>query len=221
MYRLIFATSVGLVAFPGISFATTLSGDIVGIEKPASVLPGAQEHELAQIFIEAVDVVLTRDVAVDILPVAGTYTFGSVLPGGMIDAGTTINSYFIHQDTIGANPADRVSSTFSVTFDEPILGVILLGDFEFAFGTALDDSDFLGEPGTAYIKNSAGLTRGTLEGAGDVITLSSDGFTLSGVITTQADLLDQIRIITFPIPTPGSFALLTMAGLSFTHRKRK
>lgn len=108
-------------------------------------------------------------------------------PSTTIASGTTINSYFIH---LGKGGSSGLSGT--VTFDEPILGVIKVN-------SKLDATDFLlGLPGTTYqVGNFRGLENN------DSISFD-DEFTINFTLNTPSHA-DQIRVIT---ETVGAVTLL-------------
>ena len=123
-----------------------------------------------------------------------------------------------------AGECDMIASGFSITFDQPILGLIVGGDWADAslFRTTLDDSDFLGA-NASYTKNSDLRRRGSLEGSSaEFLTISADGYTLTGALHATGVHVDNVRIITESaiIPTPGATALLGLAGLLMYRRRR-
>ena len=116
---------------------------------------------------------------------------------------------------------------FSITFEQPILGLMLGGDWGNAtlYRTTLDDSDFLAGPGVEHAKNRATRRRGALEGlaSAEFLTSSDDGYTLSGSLHSRSIHVDNVRVITEAsiIPTPGATALVGLAGLVGLKRRRK
>ncbi|MCZ6734948.1 MAG: hypothetical protein O7C65_04065 [Planctomycetota bacterium] len=197
--------------FPGIASAGIIdtTGAILEILPPPSVELGALEdssHIFA--FTEMLELPLGDELAVDITS-PGFYGEVRDLMPGLIGAKTVVDVYFIHFDPV----VGLVNLLGSITFDQDILGVIVLSD-------SLNATDgTLGFPPTAY---PTGLINRGLDFGGvysDFITLSKDLRTIS--INWQATRkVDQIRIIT-AIPAPGALVLLGLAGLARTTRRRR
>lgn len=167
---------------------------------PFDVRPGGIESD-TQIFAfsEQQSVSLRSNLNVDI-DVPGTYASAASLPGGVISAGTWIDSHFIHMDPVtgGAPP---LSGT--VTFAGRILGVIVLGQ---TLGATLDDSDDLGG-GTWYprVLSRRGLDWDPPPAPQEVITWNpADPYTI-GVTLFASNVVDQVRVITEG--SPGGYHL--------------
>lgn len=197
-------------------------------ESPLSFKWGdmANDQTMA-LYVEATGFNLQAPLMADIPGVEGTYhRFSRPAQPFAIAAGTPIDSYFIHQELVGNNPNKFAAMSFSITFEQPILGVIVGGDWHDGelFSTTLDDSDYLGGPGVQYTKNSDLRRRGALEGLAyaEFLTISDDGYTLSGSLHSRAVHVDDIRIITMGsvIPTPGSAAILGLAAMIGLKRRR-
>lgn len=197
--------------FPGIASAGIIdtSGAILQIVPPSSVELGALESS-SKIFAytEMLGLTLDYELAVDITS-PGFYGETRNLTPGSIGAKTAIDIYFVHFDPVSG----LVNLLGSITFDQDILGVIVLND-------SLNATDrTLGFPQTAYPTglNNRGLDFGGIYS--DFITLSENRRTIS--INWQATRrVDQIRIIT-AIPAPGALVLLGLAGLAGTTRRRR
>ncbi len=196
------ALIVGLTATTVFAGVFSTSG-ITVIAPPVSVARNMTEsNDTIFLFNEQQDVVLTTDLAVDITS-PGTY---GVPGGGVIPAGTCVNSYFIHYDLIDAS----FYRTGSVTFDEEVLGLITSTE-------TLDASDWLGAPNTFYAKASEGEGGRALEldlaGAADVVTLSANLRTVEATLIVSPDWQDQIRVITqgdcAPTPPPTDCNITT------------
>lgn len=203
----------------------SVSGDFTLIAPPTSVLPGALESSTtAWAFAEQQNVTLASDLMVDQLMSGGS--------AGTIASGTTINSFFLHFDPVGDQnrPQDVVTVSGSLTFESAIIAVIW-GGVACANCPAstmyLDTSDYLGDPGVAY--PTGGLGRGletedyySANGTQDFV-ISADYRTISVSLSAFPLRSDQLRIITRPLPEPGTLWLISI-GLAFllrvSHRAR-
>ena len=202
---------------------SSLSGDIEQIAPPASVvIQNLTSSDFLRIFREQMNFTLTSDLGVD-FTLAKVYDGTGDLPTThpTISAGTAIDSYFVHGDSLGSA---LVQFDGSITFDTEILGVILtnkIGTASNPGSKLLETSDgILGYVGTAY--PSAGNTNrqvelgASLSGA-DQLELSADRRTLT-LHLSVAEAIDQLRVITAPslttaaVPEPSS-AILVL-GLS-------
>ncbi len=199
-------------------FAGTASADIINvtgafveISPPPSVLMGDLEssteifafREMLGLEVESIEVDIT---------LAGFYDELDDLTPGVIFPETPVDIFFVHADPVGAE--DFVQYVGTITFDQDILGVIVLT-------SNLDATDDgLGHPGTQY---PTGLIRGRgMDFAGanfDFITLSEDRRTIT-IDWRARHSVDQIRIIT-AVPAPGGLALLAGAGLVGIRRRRR
>lgn len=198
----IFVTSIVLglfVLFTNNAFALLVYGQDI-IAAPASVYndaPGAENNH-QQGFNEMQNVVLEFDIDVD---------------EGIITAGTVVNSHMIFLNT---PETDIVTTDPDVQwiFDGIILGVMSdnYGVMEAA------TNSILGAPGTLYPGsfNDRGLE---LTGVNN-----PDSYTVSGnsIIITMSvnEPGDWIRVITAPVPVPGSFLLLGSAMIGFAGFRR-
>lgn len=181
------------------------NGQAVEIAAPLStVLNANQSNTEARVFAERTNWTLAADLNVNETR-PGLYDAESDLLPGVIASGTQINSYYLWADPEGA-AARRYEG--SVTFDQPILGVILSREL-------LNVTDFLGAPGTAYGDNNA---RGLELGANaDRFSLSISGNVLRFNFNTST-ATDDIRIIT--VPAPGA-AVMGGLGLMILGRRRR
>lgn len=169
-------------------------GDILEIDPPASVRPGAMEDNSAlHAFAEQqATYVVGNGLATDISR-PGTYNEASPsLTPKTMPIGSAISSYLVHGDNVGNVVPEVLSGT--ITFPRPVLGIVI------GHGK-LTTSDKYGASGTAYPSTSAqrqfrGLDfSGTTNGIEDSVTLSADRMTVT--LTMQiSDRIDQIRVIT-------------------------
>lgn len=192
-----------VLVFSASVYSATVSttGSITLIPPPSDVTLGALESNTEiQVFDEVQGLTLAADLAVN---------FGGV--GGVISAGTMINSHFVHKDSIDSND---VTLGGTATFDEIILGII-------ASPGNLNASDpILGLAGTNY---PTGLNmRGTLfNEIGDSIAFADNILTIT---LRSASRPDQLRVITpAPVPLPPAVLLLGSGMIVFgwlTRRRR-
>ena len=213
LFALAFFLTMVLIATQSLASIISTSPSVYKVDTPASVLLHAKEsNDQIIIFDELQGFTLTDNVALDItLP--GTYTPDSFTPG-TASSGTTVDVHLIHFDPVGS-PANPIRLQGNVTFGADILGVIV-------FDSSLYGSDWLGNPNTTYPSVSHGYftQRGPEFKPQDYLTLSEDMRTLSVDFLTQ-DKLDEVRIITSPIPLPSAVWLLGSGLIAFAGVRRK
>lgn len=151
----------------------------------------------------------------DTMPVAGaTYGNGSPAPeialanlAYTVPAGLVISSYYLYFD-----PKKDNTSTGSITFSEPVYGVVVQ-DKSFVH------SDFLRILSAPYPANPSFTDRG-LELGPETLQLSSDRKTLFFKFVASSPG-DQVRVITL-VPEPASVVLLgsALAGVWLWRRQR-
>jgi len=133
-----------------------------------------------KVFAEQEDVVLAAGVSYDQLL--------TLTDSGVISAGTTVSSYFIHLDNVGTTQGVR--GLGFVAFDTEILGLI-------TSDASLAASDVpLGSPTTSYptTLTNRGLEQGTAWTLQDIIWVSGDKKTL--YLDLQVfNVLDHMRVI--------------------------
>lgn len=162
------------------AYAYIVGGTGTKISPPASVEDNAYRTNEILGFDEVQNFQLTQDLVCD---------------NNTITAGTWVSSHHIFID-----PTELVTDTKTFTFDGIILGVII--DTQ-----GLDDSDYLGAPGTVY--PGAFNYRGMLDSSGDAYTVLSDqtiSFTMHA-----SNPGDWARVITAPVPIPSSISMLGFA----------
>lgn len=164
--------------------APTGSGFVWLTSPPANIAvntPASEDDQNMRVFAERTNFVLPSAVDVN-FTAPGTYDEASDLPTAFpifpkIPAGTIVNSYYIHVDQTDAK--GDVPFTATITFPDPIIGVILTDG-------RLDASrTVLGVPGTTYPTLAAGGAfgyelKGPCPASGqDCATLSADRRTLA------------------------------------------
>lgn len=200
------------------AFADTpiTSGAVQWVATPPSDVSSNnwESNTYIRAFAEQQNLKLTQSLATDI-SVAGTSPSGSSenLSPSSIASGTIIDCYMLHFDKNGSN-STVVGATGSITFDEPILGLLVTADSQNAANT------LLGLPGVTY---STGGDHGadlTPDGGAnrDSVTLSSELRTVTVDLNTNY-YADDLRIIT-AVPEPTSIFLLGGIVLGCASRRR-
>src|SRR5205823_6222602 len=92
------------------------------------------------------------------------------LSPGSISAGTLVNSFTLHFDVVGTRPNKKALQALgSITFDQPILGIMVLSQSE------NDTNSMLGRAGVTYSNGSRhGLELNPGGTGSDFITCSDD-----------------------------------------------
>ena len=145
---------------------------------------GTSEENSVQLYIERQKVVLSSD-----LNLSG---------GGTVPTGTVVNSYILHFDPVGSSSSPVWEGRGTITFDEPILGLIyatkntstytLLTQSDTSIGLGADRYD---TPATRRLETPSTVYE-------DVIT---NAVYLNWFANTG---LDEARIVTQYIPAPGA-----------------
>ena len=187
---------------------------------PASLLKGQLTGQ-AYVFDELTDFVLPTDLHTDTNGwghgIPGLYQTPStpILMPGVIPAGTRVSSFMIHVDSLGG-PFDPDIAALRAVTDENIIGAIFSDSL-------LDASDaIVGNPSTIYPTGLQyrGATVDPLEGTDKVeIGVPGDiGVGYSRTVTALSlevgAVLDEVRIITAPVPEPASAALALAAAVA-------
>ena len=195
---------VCLAITTGPTFAGIAStgGAVTEVSPPPSVKTGATQSDTQIIvFAERQNTELSSDLAVDIVD-AGTYTGpDATLISGKISAGTFVNSYLLHFDPVTGN----TSLSGSVTFEEPILGLIVLKP------ALVSSDDCLGASGTFYPDNferRMELKAPNPTDPQDQVIFSADRKTVTVTVLTSVKWQDQVRIITATPPEQAAAKIL-------------
>ena len=184
----------------------TLTGQIIVIDPPASVVPGALENkDQMQVFAERTGLVLSDPVTVDFTK-SGDYDQEADLPDlkPVIPAGTVVNSYFIHVDQPGDTGSTRYNAT--ITFPAEVIGVMVTG------ATLTAGHALLGVPGTTYGASVWELNALCATTGQDCVTLSSDRKTLI-LKATDWNVADHMRVI-----TEGQYGLCVLYDQNKAHK---
>lgn len=212
LFFILSTTAAGSSIVYGQIVSTT--GAVVVTVPPSNVSSNQWESNTQiRAFAEEQNLTLTQNVATDI-SVAGASPSATSenLSPSTIAAGTTIDSVMLHFDKVGSN-STVVGATGSITFAEPILGLLVLSDSENA------TNSILGLPGVTYSTggdHGLGLNPGG-GGNSDSVTLSDDLRTVTVDLNTNY-YADDLRIVT-AVPEP---ATLTMAAtLAYLVQKRR
>ncbi len=183
-------------AIVGVTGATTWLGS-----PPPSCNPGALTGITSFAWDEQQNVTISSGINVDMTNNPGSST--SPVPGtiaGIFDV------HFLHFQS-----ATGIGITGSVTYSGPIIGVIFRN-------TTLDLSDYLGTGGTTY--PTGYLFRGLTGNPPSFFSISGNTLTYNLNTNVSVPFVDQVRVLTHPTPAPGSAALLGLAGLVCTRRRR-
>ena len=197
--RMLFVTLLLLAVLPAYGSIILFSGEVSVLPTPpTSLFPPLESNSTILGFAEQQGVVVpTLNVAIS---TPGVWICCSGLPGGTIDAGTTVNSYLLY-----ASPSSDLNGTYtdftgSITFSpgEKIVGIIL----EYRQLNATDS--LLGAPGTTYpplSDTTAGLEKG------DKVIIGPNAESVYVNLHIVAGNIDMIRILT-TTPEPADFVLL-------------
>lgn len=155
---------------------------------------------LAQAWDEQQNVTISSGVLADITANPGS----SLTPTPGVVVGT-FNSHFLHFTGV---PAPGFAAG-AITFDGPIVAV-MFND------TTLDLSDYLGAIGTTY---PTGLVGRGLNSQSFVTVLGNTLRFNLFASTAGALEIEQVRVLTHPVPAPGTLALAA-GGLVMIRRRR-
>jgi hypothetical protein len=186
----------------------------VVISAPASSTPGSLVSNDYQVWDESSGK-LSANLAVNLAGQPGNYdglTNYSPL-GTTLAKGTAYDSVMIQLDP--TSPYPKQSPVASITFTSKIIGIAL-------FGPSLDASDIYGNPTTVYPHGLPNLflqTRGIDFTHADMLSISSNGKTLTLQLPANFGVFDQIRVFTAgSVPEPASLLVWSAIGLVFVGR---
>jgi hypothetical protein len=207
MYRFTTLSLLAVAVLPITSSQAAIqsvSGQVTQIGAPASSLPGALTSFNASAWNEQTNVT-TGPIKVNLIA-PGFYTG----PGAnaAVVAGT-FDSHFIHFDPV----VGQFNASGTVTFVDPIAAII----YE---NTYLDGTDAIfGSFGTLY---DTGNPNRSFAGALNNSSISWAGNTLTFNLWSMVpgNPICELRVLTHPVPAPGSLALLGLGGLAACRRRR-
>jgi len=213
---------LAIATSPTFAGIASTDGAIIEVSPPTSVKAGETQSDTQIIVFAEQYKVLPLDLKVDILD-PGTYTGpDATLSEGIITAGTLVCSHMLHFDPVTGN----TSLSGSVTFEEPILGLIVLNETGYE---TLNKSDYLGASGTFYPTNFERRTE--LKAVNptdpqDEVIFSADRRTVTVTLLTSVKWQDQVRIITEIEPEQAALEVLedameVIAGLQPESFKNK
>ncbi len=170
---------------------------------PATGQPTFQSNTCLFGFAERKDVTLDRNLN----PIAPRATNMAVAnpPTRLIPAGTVVDSYLIHGDSLGPSGTGTATLSGSWTFDEPILGVFMGRD-----NLVITDAlvGLTGTPGLTYEQTL--VQRGLELGSNDVVRVTGPN-TIE--VTFDFNAMDEIRVLTGVIAPPtGSITIVKDAA---------
>lgn len=194
----------GLQEFPELESQAGLphtSGDVRYLRRaPVTLRAGTYEHDSIMIFEERADFTLPQDLTVTRhVSHQQQDAVASVEETMVLSAGTRVRSYLVHFDRVGAN-ADDVKAQGSITFDHPILGLVI------RYPSLKRTDPWLCHPDTAYETNANRILEmrfmGTLKGSQkpntsglfDEMHLGDDGRTVQMTLMTGWGV-DQFRVL--------------------------
>jgi len=132
---------------------------------------------------------------------------------GDVSAGTRVNSYYLHYESVTGTGNHNVLTSGSITFDTDILGIAI-------YNARLNQSDAALALGTTLYPHNQerelDIADNSIYGqdGNDRITLSADRRTVFLEIGNTGGL-DQVRIVT-AVPEPSAFWLALSSAMSVT-----
>lgn len=194
------STIVLLAAMSGVAMGGVVSienGFVKNTPDANDPIQGFGEADYVQGFSESTGITLTDDISIQLGD-------GST---GTLAAGTVVNSHMIYFDPEGDDLL--TVSDIEILFDSQILGLVVTDQ------AMVDTHALLGHTDLNYY-GGTDMNYGP-NGAPDVELFSGSTLTVS----LRASQGDYFRVLTAStVPTPGSLALLGVAGLIGTTRRR-
>lgn len=170
------------------TYIYTLNNAGIDNESPPSFLPADQANDSAVVFTEKQFYALTSDIAVDADGAEATYDKNNQPTGAVVSSGQTVHSYLLH-----LSPLQTIQRNFSVTFENEILGVV-------TSEPVLEATDFLAYANPTFFETTTGNTLRGLDfhntSSNDGFSISADSKTISVLMQSTVNTLDEIRVIT-------------------------
>ncbi len=196
-------------------FVASVSGDAQIISAPASSVPGALVSNDLQVWDETTGTIKSN-LTLDLGGQPGSYDgLTNYTPlNTTLTAGTAYDSVMVQLDP--TSPYSNSPVTASITFTNKIIGIAL-------FGGTLNASDIYGYPKTIYPTGLPNLflqTRGIDYTHADMLSISSNGKTLTLQLPANYGIFDQIRVFTAAsgAPEPASLFIWSAIGLVLAGR---
>lgn len=152
--------------------------------------------------------VLLNDLELDHVS-TGLVDHESLLASGLVSAGTEVQSYLFHADSVTG--FDALLSGY-VVFDAPILGVLI------TTASMNGTDDLLGRSGVTY-GGSPGRRLELPPSSFDTFQISGDRTRLDFTLKFDA-AYDEIRVIT-AVPSPATLPVMAAFGIGAIRRRRK
>lgn len=197
--------TLSLVSAANAAITSTAGSVFWHVSQPTSALAGALVAPVAHVWNEQQNVTVSGQ-PVNIASSFGGYTGPTPYTGSVSG---TFDSHFIHFDPV----VGQFSATGTVTFVDPIIAIIY-------DNTYLDATDAtFGSFGTLY---DTGNPNRSFAGALNNSSISWAGNSLTFNLWTIApgNPICELRVLTHPVPAPGSLALLGVGGLATFRRRR-
>src|SRR5947207_10765450 len=151
----------------------TTGGGVTWVANPPSDLSSNdwESNTAIRAFVERLTFVLPSNITVDITAPGTSPSATDVhLSPGSISAGTLVNSFTLHFDVVGTRANNKaLEAVGTITFDQPILGIMVLSQ------TENNTNSMLGGSGMTYSNGSHhGLELNPGGSGSDFITCSND-----------------------------------------------
>lgn len=220
-FRLLPVLLLGILfVFHSAAVASIVSqtGSVTVIPAPSNVGPGALESDSQIVaFAEVQQLALPQALPVNISNPGTSPSAGRAnLSPATIPAGTVVNSYLLHFDSISGTDIAPIGIAGSVTFSHDILGLIV-------HPATLSNTDSVVRlAGLTYpTGDNRGLELNSGDLAPDIINLSPDRRTVTLNLLNSVGV-DQVRVITaVPEPSTWSLAVITSGALAIFQRRRR
>lgn len=210
-------TATCLLAGAANASVISTSGPVSKINRPSDArLNVLTNSHRAMVWNEAQNVALADALWVDAFQHGKLFDQVSDLKGKFLPANLVVSSHYVHFDSACEQAAQLACAT--ITFDKPIVGVIMLNK---AGKRSIDDSDAKFGMGTHFTKG-LDLRGLELDKCKDSFSISNDGrkLTFSSCISNPGDFFRVLTSDCTVVPTPGAAALIGVGGLLMGRRRR-